>query len=146
MAVTTYWYGLAFLKMLNGEIDWDTHDIRITLHHDYVPDQDAHDYWDDVVATECAAAGTYVHNGLALDTPTIGYTAGTNVVKLDATDMTWAGSTIHATHAIIWDNETAVDATAPLICYIDFGGDVDSTAGDFVITFDGDGILTITPA
>ena len=146
MAVTVFWYGLAFSKMLNKEIDWLADDIRISLHHDYSPNQDTHEYFDDVVASECADGSGYAHMGMALPTPTLAYDAGTNVVKLSADPATWVSSTIHATHAVIWDHAPGTDSTDPLICYVDFGGDVDSTIGDFTITWNAGGILTITPA
>ena len=146
MAASIYWYGLGFLSILNKEVDWASDAIRVSLHHNLVPNQDTYDYWDDVVGTECPATGNYVHNGELLGTPTIGYTAGTNVVKLSGDPVTWAGATIHATHAVIYDSTPGADATNPLIAYVDFGGDVDSTAGDFTITWNAGGILTITPA
>jgi len=146
MAASIYWYGLGFLSILNKEVDWASDAIRVSLHHNLVPNQDTYDYWDDVVGTECPATGNYVHNGALLGTPTIGYTAGTNVVKLSGDPVTWAGATIHATHAVIYDSTPGADATNPLIAYVDFGGDVDSTAGDFMIAWNAGGILTITPA
>ena len=146
MSVTAKWYGNAFLSLANKEIDWAADDIRVTLHLNYTPDQDAHNYFDDVVAREVAATGGYVHMGPAIGTPTIGYTAGTNVVKFDGNDVTWASSTIAATQAVIWDHTPGADATDPLLGYVDFGGTVSSTSGDFTITWGTAGILTITPA
>jgi hypothetical protein len=145
MAATINWYGLAFSKILNKEIDWEADAIRVSLHHDLTPNQDTYDYWDDVVATEVSATG-YTHNGALIGTPTLAYDAGTNVVKLDGDDVTWASSTIHATHAVIYDSTPGTDATNPLIAYVTFGADQDSTNGDFKITWNAGGILTITPA
>jgi len=146
MAASINWYGLAFLSILNKEIDWTADAIKVSLHHNLVPNQDTYDYWDDVSGTECPATGNYVSGGMLLPTPTIGYTAGTNVVKLSGSTCTWASATIHATHGVIYDATPGAPATNPLIAYIDFGGDWDSTNGDFTITWNAGGILTITPA
>jgi hypothetical protein len=146
MAASINWYGLAFSKILNKEVDWTADTIMVSLHHNLTPNQDTYDYWDDVVATEIAAGSGYAHEGMALPTPTIAYDAGTNVVKLDGDDCTWTSATIHATHAVIYDKTPGTDATNPVLAYVDFGGDMDSTNGDFKITWNAGGILTITPA
>lgn len=143
MAVTAYWYGKAFLAILNKEVDWASDTIKVALcTSTYTPDQDTHDYFNDIT-NEVVGAG-YSAGGATLDTPTIGYTALTNVTKLDANDTTWAAATITARYAIIYDAQTGVAATSPLIAYVDFGADFTSTAGEFKITWHGDGIATIT--
>lgn len=49
MAVSTYVYGNMLLKAFNKEIDWTADDIKIMLcTSSYTPDQDAHDYKDDI--------------------------------------------------------------------------------------------------
>jgi hypothetical protein len=146
MAVTAYWYGNAMLSILNKEIDWAADAIKVSLHTvTYTPDQDAHNYYDDVT-NEVGASGTYSAGGALIGTPTIGYTAGTNVIKLDGDDVAWTGATITARYAVIYDSTPGSAATNPLIAYVDFGANVTSTAGTFTITWAAGGILTITPA
>lgn len=143
MAVTAYWYGLGFTSLLNGIIDFDTDTVNISLHDsNYTPNQDTHDYWDDA-DNEFSGTG-YTHEGATLASASITYTAGTNVCKLDATDVTWASSTITARYAVIYVRETN-DNESPLLLYIDFGANVTSTNGDFKIAFNASGIATITP-
>lgn len=143
MAVTAFWYGLGLQACLNKLVDFDTDVIKVSLHDDtYTPDQDAHDYWDDVLASEEDGTG-YTHEGATLANASITYTGGTNVLKLDGDDITWASSTITCRYAVIYVRETE-DNASPLLGYIDFGENVTSTAGDFKIIFHADGILKIT--
>ncbi len=144
MAVTAALYGNVFLAAFNKEIDFLSDDVRLTLHTvGYVPDQDADDYVDDL-SNEVAAGGGYATGGEALANKTLTYTGATNVVKLDADDVTWAGSTITARVAVVSDRETAVDATSPLICYQLSDADIVSTGGDWTCQWDADGIVEIT--
>lgn len=143
MAVTAYWYGKAFLQVFDKEVDWEADDIRVALcTSTYSPDQDTHDYFNDI--TNEVVGTNYDAGGAALGTPTIAYTAVGNIVTLDGVDTTWADSTITARYAIVYDNETAASNTAPLLFYIDFGADKSSSGGDFTITWHGDGIGKIT--
>lgn len=144
MAVSAKWYGNAFLKAFNKEIDWDTDTIKVALCTDsYTPDQDADEYFDDV--TNEVEGDGYTAGGATLAGKTLTYTGVTNVVKFDANDTTWAASTITARYAVIYlDTETA--STSPLLGYVDFGEDIISVAGTFTITWSSDGIFTITPA
>ena len=143
MTVSAKWYGKAFLAAFNKEIDWAADDIRMALTTDsYTPDQDAHDYFDDIT-NEVEGAG-YTANGTALASLAITYNSTSDVIKLDADDATWGSSTITARYAIIYDYESAADATSPLMVYIDFGEDKASSGGDFTISFASTGIATVT--
>jgi hypothetical protein len=145
MTVSAYWYGKGFLSVWNKEIDWAADAIYVALcTSTYTPDQDTHDYYNDLT-NEVANGNGYATGGMLLPTPTIGYTAGTNVIKLDGGDCAWTASTITARYAVIYDSTPGSAATNPLIAYIDFGADVSSVSGTFTITWHTDGILTITP-
>jgi len=140
MSVSAKWYGNALLKAFNKEIDWDTDTIKVALcTASYTPDQDAHDYFDDIT-NELSTANGYTAGGATLASKTIGYTAGTNVMKLDAADLTWSNATITARYGIIY-LATGEATTSPLLGYVDFGEDKTSTAGNFTITWSADGIL-----
>jgi hypothetical protein len=143
MAVTAKLYGNAILKMLNKEIDWDTDTIKVALAtSSYTPDQDTHDYFNDVT-NEITGTG-YTAGGATLASKTTNYDSGTNVAKFDAADVTWSSSTLTARYAIIYDAQTGVASTSPLIGYIDFGENVASYNSDFTITFHANGIFTFT--
>jgi len=146
MAVTAKWYGNALLKALNKEIDWDSDTIKVMLCTNlYEPDQDTHIYKSSV-DNEVANGSGYTTGGETLANKAIDYDGPTNVIKLDGGDVTWSAASITARYAIIYDDTPATDAIKPLLAYVDFGADVTSTNGDFKITWDEDGILTITAA
>lgn len=140
---TALLYGQFLMKALNKEVDWDSDTIYVALvTSSYTPNQDTDLYWSTVVGNEVTGTG-YVANGKLLTT-TIGYTAGTNVIKCSADNQTWSASTITARYAVIYDRTPGTDATRPLIGYVDFGSNQSSSSGNFTITWDSAGIFTIT--
>ena len=142
MAVTTFYYGLAFKSAFNKEIDLDTDTIKVMLCTSaYTPNQDTHQYKASVT-NEVVGTG-YTAGGATLTGVTVTYTAGTNTLAIDAADVSWASSTITARYAVIYDGTPGTDATRPLIAYVDFGADVPSSGGPFSITWDAAGIATV---
>jgi len=140
MAVTAHVYGQAPVKMLNKEIDYDTDTIKVMLCTSaYTPAQATHAYKSSVT-NEVTGTG-YTAGGATLASKTISSTS--EVTTLDAADVTWSSSTITARYAVVYDS-TGTDSTSALICYVDFGADVVSSGGNFVITWDAAGIVTIT--
>jgi hypothetical protein len=142
---TGKWYSSAVIKAFNKEIDLsgtlDT--IKAQLHTSaYTPDQDAHDYQNDLT-NEVAAGGGYTTGGKTLTTVTFAYDSGTNTWKLDADDLVWSASTITARYLVLIDTTPGTSATNPLIGYIDFGTDVVSSSGNFTVQFDALGILNV---
>ncbi|KKN26268.1 hypothetical protein LCGC14_0876430 [marine sediment metagenome] len=143
--VTAKIFGLLFTALWNKEIDFDTDIIKVMLTTStYVPNQDTHDYKDDVT-NEVVGTG-YVATGETLASKTVTYTAGTNKHVLDAADVTWAASTITARIAVIYDSTPATDPTRPLMSYQDFISDQSSSGGDFTIQWNASGIIEITVA
>ena len=139
-------YGNFVVKSFNKEIDWDSDTIKVALlTNAYTPNQDAHDYFDDVVTHQVTGTG-YTSGGNTLANKTNTYNSSTNVIVLDADDVTWASSTITARYAVIYDATPATDATRPLIGYVDFGSDQSSSNGNFTITWDSTGIVRVTVA
>lgn len=140
-------YGQFLSQALNKEVDWDTDTIKVALlTNGYSPDQDAHNYFDDVSTYEVSGATGYTAGGATLANKTNTYNSGTNVIVLDADDVTWSSSTITARYAVIYDASPATNATKPLIGYVDFGSDQSSSNGNFTITWDATGIVRITVA
>lgn len=138
-------YGNFLLKALNKEVDFDSDTIKVALlTSSYTPDQDAHDYFNDVSTYEVTGTG-YTAGGITLASKTATYDSGTNVIVLDAADVTWSSSTITARYAVVYDS-TGTSSTSALIGYVDFGSDQSSTNGNFTITWDSTGIVRITVA
>lgn len=127
---------------LGTMIDLDGDTIKLALlTSSYTPDQDAHDFYDDVSANEVGASGTYPAGGATLSV-TITQDDTDNEGVFDATDVSFTSATISARYGVIYKS-TGVASTSPLICLIDFGSTVTSTAGTFAITFASEGILNI---
>jgi hypothetical protein len=139
-------YGQFLQKALNKEVDFDSDTIKVALlTSSYSPNQDTHDYYDDVVANEVTGTG-YTTGGATLASKTSTYDSANNVIVLDAADVTWSSSTITARYAVVYDDTPATNGTKPLIGYVDFGSDQSSTNGNFTITWDATGIVRITVA
>lgn len=147
MATGTFkWYGKGFLSVFNKEIDWGSDTIKLALaSSSYTPDQDTHDYFDDV--TNEVTGTNWAAGGVTLGTPTISYNGTTNVIKLDANDVSVASVTLSgARNLIIYDASPGSAATNPLIAYATLDADLSPSAGTLAISFASTGILTITPA
>jgi hypothetical protein len=139
-------YGNFLAKALNKEVDWDSDTIKVALlSSSYTPNQDTHDYYDDVSTFEVSGTG-YTAGGQTLGSKTVTYDSANNVIVLDAADVTWASSTITARYAVVYDDSGATAATKALIGYVDFSSDQSSTNGNFTITWDATGIVRITVA
>lgn len=141
MAVTAKMYGNALLKALNKEVNYITDTIKVMLCTSaYTPNQDTHIYKSSIT-NEVTGTG-YTAGGATLTNKTMTYDGATNTIKLDANDVTWASSTITARYAVIYDS-TGTDSTSTLLGYIDFGENKISSAGDFKITWDTNGIFAV---
>lgn len=139
-------YGSVFTKAFNKEIDFDTDVIKVALLTSaYTPNQDTHDYFDDVSAAEVTGTG-YTSGGATLGNKSVTYNPSTNEVIFDGDDTVWGSSTITARYAVVYDASPATNATRPLIGYVDFTSDQSSTNGNFTITWDATGIFKVTVA
>lgn len=132
----------AFKKnILNGTIDLDTDTIKVMLvTSGYTPDQDLHDFRDDVTANEVSGTG-YSAGGTALSTKTVTQDNTDNEGVFDADDVTWSTATITARGAVLYKSRGGASSADELICYFDFGSDKTSTAANFVLTWNAEGIL-----
>lgn len=127
---------------LGTMVDLDGDTIKLSLHtSSYTPDQDAHDFYDDVT-NEVGASGTYSAGGATLSV-TLSQDNTDNEGVFDATDVSFTSATITARYAVIYKS-TGTSSTSPLVCLIDFGSNKTSTDGTFTITFAAEGIINIT--
>lgn len=132
----------AFKKnIMNGSIDLDTDTIKVALvTSSYTPNQDTDDMFDDVT-NEVSGTG-YTAGGASLANKTVTQDNTDNEGVFDADDVTWSTSTITARAAVVYKS-TGTASTSPLICYIDFGSDKISTAGNFIIAWNAEGIVNL---
>jgi hypothetical protein len=127
--------------IMDGSIDLDTDTIDVMLvTSSYTPDQDTHEDKADVT-NEVTGTG-YTADGAALASKAVTIDDTDNEGVFDAADVTWSSSTITARGAVLY-KDTGSDATSLLICYLDFGSDQSSSAGDFTISWNSEGILNL---
>ena len=128
-------------KIMDGSIDLDTDTIKVALvTSSYTPNIDTHVFFSDVT-NEVTGTG-YTAGGKTLTTPVVSADTTDDEGVFDADDTTWATSTITARGAVIYKS-TGTSSTSPLIAYIDFGSDKISSAGNFTITWNAEGILNL---
>jgi hypothetical protein len=144
MAVTAKWFGQALKGQFSGtasrRVDWVNDVVKVALvKNTYVPDQDKHDFWNDVSANECAGTG-YTAGGKELAGKTLVYDEATNTLRLDGNDLVWAGLSTTARYAVVYKEE-AEGAISPLLGYVDFGADVTVASGEIKLEWDADGVL-----
>ena len=134
-------------KVIAGAINWEdgvTTDIRVMLlDSNYTPDIDNEEWKSDIDLSGFEIAGTgYTAGGALLVGRAINRDDVNDWSEADATDLTWASSTLTARGAVAYKDH-GTPATSPVIAYIDFGTDKVSTAGDFTIIWNADGVFRI---
>lgn len=144
--VTIKHYGQWPIKALNEEIDFLDDTIKVLgTTSTHTPNQDTHEYHDDI--TNEVTGTNYTAGGVALTNKSIGYTAGTNVIKIDADDAVFTNVTISDFKNLhIYDDTPGTSATKPLIGFGVIDTALNPNAGNLTIAFDTAGILTLTAA
>lgn len=128
--------------VMNGSLDLDTDTVKVMLVTSaYTPDQDTHTKRSDIT-NEVTGTG-YVAGGAALANKAVTVDNTGNKGVFDSDDVTWASSTITARGAVLYKSRGGLASADELIEYIDFGVDKISATGNFTITWDAAGILTL---
>jgi hypothetical protein len=126
----------------NGSIDLDTDSIKLMLvTSTYAPNIDTHTKRSDVT-NEVAGAG-YTAGGVALANKTVTMNTATDKGVFDADDVVISTATLTARGAVLYKARGGASTADELIAYLDFGADITSTAGNFNIAFDANGIITL---
>jgi len=143
MTSTAYFYGHSVVQAFLGNIKFTDGNVKVALcTADYAPDQDAHTFFSDIT-NEVSSTGTgYTAGGKVITSPNITYDTN-NIAIFDCDDVIWTTSTIEARYAIIY-YYTGDNTTSPLLAYYDFGANQNSSAADFQLRFNANGILRIT--
>lgn len=145
--VTAKWFGQGIKGQFGAtaarRVDWVNDTIKVALVKSaFVPDQDAHDFWNDVSANEIAGTG-YTAGGKELAEKTLVYDAATNTLRLDAKDVEWKEAIFTARFAVIY-KDTGVDAESPVLAYVNFGEGNSVASGTFKLEWDAtDGVLRV---
>ena len=126
----------------NGSINLATDAVKIMLVGSaYTPNIDTHTKRSDVT-NEVSGTG-YTAGGIALVNKTVTMNTTSDKGVFDADDITLSNATITARGAVLYKARGGVSSADELIAYLDFGADITSTAGNFNIAFDANGIITI---
>lgn len=133
-----------FVQLWNAEIDYDTHVHKVMLTTStYVPDQDLHDFKDDVT-NEVSATG-YTAGGDPLGTKTVTYTGATNKFVLGAANNVWTiTGSMTARVAVVYDDNAALASAKPLIGYQLSTIDVTCTDSTWTLAWAAAGVVEIT--
>ena len=113
----------------------------------YTPDEDAHDFWDDVSANEVSGTGYTAGGNVMANGSVSAPNASTGLVTVDIDDpATWSfnasGFTDGRRSIVYLDTGTA--GTSTLIGYSnDFGSDQGNGNGDFTIEVNSAGLYTM---
>lgn len=135
-------YNAAKKYLLNGAVDLDTDTIKVMLvTASYTPDADAHAFRSDVT-NEVTGTG-YTAGGQALANKAATQDNTDDEGVFDADDVVWATSTITARGAVLYKSRGGAASADELVCYVDFGSNVTSTAAAFTITWPSEGILNL---
>jgi hypothetical protein len=128
-------------NLLDAAINYGSDTIKVALvTSSYTPDQDAHNFFDDIT-NEVSGTG-YTAGGATLANPATSQDNTDNEGVFDADDVTWSTSTITARGAVIYKS-TGTASTSNLISYVDFTTDKSSSAGNFTIQWGAEGIVNI---
>ncbi len=126
-------------RMGDGGHDLDDDDLQITLHGSNFLNDSAHDYIDDVAATQTSGTG-YTAGGSSLENIT--WTPSGGVNELDADDPSWTTATFTADFAVI-SARSGVNSGG-LIVALDVGGTQSVNNGTFTVQFAGAGLIQLT--
>ena len=119
MAITANLYLNGVKNLNNGSIDWDTDTIKLGLYtSSYTPDQDAHDFRDDLGANEASGTG---YSAATIGTRSVSVDGASNEVRLIGDDVQWTiTSTLAFRYGVIYKSRGGASSADELIGYIDF--------------------------
>lgn len=125
----------------NGVFDLDTDTIKVSAHtNTYAPNQDTHDFFDDV--TNEVTGTNYTAGGATLGTPTV--TRSTGTVTFDGADIVWtqSGAGFSTARKFVIYKSTGSGPTSRLFSVVTADADVGNVTGDLTIAWNASGIAT----
>lgn len=135
-------YNSAKRDLMNGALDLDTDTIKIMLvTSSYTQDIDAHDKRDDIT-NEVSGTG-YTATGASLASKVVSADNTDNEGVFDADDLTWSTATITARGAVAYKSRGGASSADELLCYFDFAADKSSSAGNFTLQWNSEGLVNL---
>ena len=130
-------YNSAIDDMAKGAIDFDTDTFKTMLvTSTYSPNKDTHDKRDDVTNE---VSGTGYSAGGSTSACVVTKDTANDKVTISFAATSWSTATITARAAVIYKSRGGASSADELVCYVDFGADVSSSAATFTV-----GASTIT--
>ena len=126
-------YNSFIRDVLVGNIDMDTDTFKVILTTSaYTENKDSHDKRDDVT-NEVTGTG-YTAGGASTTVTVAAVDTANDDVEITIGAASWSTSTITARKAVVYKSRGGASSADELVCVIDFGSDVVSTAGTFTLT------------
>jgi hypothetical protein len=126
-------YNSFIRDVLVGNIDMDTDTFKVILTTSaYTENKDTHDKRDDET-NEVTGTG-YTAGGASTTVTVAAVDTANDDVEITIGAASWATSTITARKAVVYKSRGGASSADELVCVIDFGSDVVSTAGTFTLT------------
>ncbi len=101
----------------------------------YTPNKGTHTKRSDVTSTEITGTG-YTAGGATV-TCTVAKDTTNHRETWTFSNPSWTTATISAAGAVVYNARGGASSADELVCYVDFGGTIVSTAGTFAETFTG---------
>lgn len=144
MAITTAWYPLGLLSMLDTPTDLEAVTLNLALVTDaYTPNRDTHDFRDDFTANELANGNGYTTGGVTLTGVAWSYDAASDQVRLDCNDPSWTFTASKTwRYGVGYIDTAGADSTDPLIFLLTWDSN-QSVSTAYTLTIDAAGLLYI---
>lgn len=128
-------FNRAIHKIVTGAIDLDTDSFKMLLVTSALTEtqKDSFDFRDDIT-NEVANGNGYTTGGAAVTLTVAAVDDTNNDVEVTCSAPTWPTSTITAAGAVIYKSRGGAASADELLCFLDFGGSVTSTADTFTVT------------
>lgn len=125
-------YNSALYDALTGAIDFDTDSFKVMLvTSSYSPNKDTHTKRSDVTNE---VSGTGYSAGGAAATASVNNDTANDRQDVTLGAVNWTTATITAAAAVYYKSRGGAASADELVAYIDFGGNITSTAGTFALT------------
>lgn len=139
-------YTLAQKNIETGVFNLTSDTIVCTLHtNTYTPNNNTHETWADVSATELSTGSGYTAGGVTVTTKTL--TAGTATVAFDCDDISWASFSGTFRYAVFTRRAGgSLVSGDKLLGYYDLTGSGNTTGGGgtLTITINASGVFVTT--
>lgn len=144
MTVTAQLYTSGVKAFVDKEWNWTSDTFKaLLLKNTYTFNQNSHVFVADVVSGSAElSGGSYARVALSGKSDT----GASGIVKLLASDITFAALTATGVRYMVVFQDTGSDATAKVLCCVNFGADQAPTAQTMTFNLSTDGLVNYTLA